>query len=235
MATKEVAKKEDKLPAYMNAGPARGQENVTVDDLSIPRLDVIQALSPQRKKSAPEYIDGAEEGMLFNSVTGQLYGESVTFVPSFFRKEWLLWKDRDSGGGFGGAYPTAAAAEAEVRERGADWEASETAQHFGLIVADSGVEEVVCSMSRSKLKASRQLNTLAKMAGGDRFASAYTVSAVEVSGDRGDYYNLTVKRVGWVEEDVYKAGETLYEAVSAGDKDINREYDGDADTDADKY
>jgi len=235
MVTKAVAKKQDTLPAYMNQGPARGQENVTVDDLSIPRLDVIQALSPQRKKSAPEYIDGAEEGQLFNSVTNTLYGEDVTFVPVYFRKEWLLWRDRDSGGGFGGAYATPQEAAAEARERGQGWEPSETAQHFGLIIGDDGtIEEVVISMSRSKLKASRQLNTLAKMAGGDRFASAYKVSAVEVNGESGDYYNLNVKRTGWVDEDVYAAGETLYNAVSAGSKDVSRDHGDEAEGD-DKY
>lgn len=221
----EVAKQDENLPAYMNQGEARGQENVTVDDLSIPRLDVIQALSPQRKKKDPEYIDGAEEGMLFNSVSKKLYGEKVTFVPCFFRKEWLVWRDRDSGGGFGGAYPTQRVAAAEARERGEGWEEQETAQHFGILIdSDGNAEEVVISMSRSKMKASRQLNTLAKMAGGDRFASQYEVSAVEVSGERGDYFSLGIKRLGWVEEDVYKAGEKLYEAVSSGNKDVSRDH-----------
>ena len=47
-----------------------------MDDITIPRVDVLQALSPQRKKTNAEYIEGAEEGMLFNTVTKQLYGSN---------------------------------------------------------------------------------------------------------------------------------------------------------------
>ena len=223
----EIAKATtEQLPAYMQQGEARGSEAVTTDDLSIPRLDVIQALSPQRKKSDPAYIEGAEEGMLFNSVTQVLYGAAVTFVPVFFRKEWLVWKDRDSGGGFNGAFPTKSEGVAEANELGDDYEAVETAQHFGLIVGDGGtLEEVVISMSRSKMKASRQLNTLAKMIGGDRFSSTYEVSAIEVNGEKGDYYSLGIKRLEFVDEDTYHAAERCYEAVSGGERDVNRTYD----------
>ena len=210
----------------MSQASQRGQENVGVDDLSIPRLDVIQALSPQRKKSAPEYIEGAEEGMLFNNVTGELYGTEIDFVPVYFRKEWLIWKDRAAGGGFGGSHNSPSDARAECDRLGPEWDVSETALHFGMIVdGDGPVAEVVISMSRSKLKASRQLNTLCKMVGGDRFSSSYKIAAVEVSGDKGDYYNLSVRRLAYVTEDIYHAAETLYDSVSAGNRDMNRTYD----------
>jgi len=224
--TEVVEATKEQLPAYMNQGTARGQENVGIDDLSIPRLDVIQALSPQRKKTAPEYIEGAEEGMLFNSVTGVLYGTEVDFVPVYFRKEYLVWKERTAGGGFAGSYATPGEARAEADRLGPDYEPSETAMHFGMVIENGKVtDEVVISMSRSKLKASRQLNTLVKMVGGDRFCSSYKVTAVEVSGDKGEYFNLTVKRTGYVEEDVYKRGEKLYDSIASGGRDVNRTYD----------
>lgn len=240
MVKKVIAKKSksglattEKMPAYMEQDSHRGDENVGTDDLSIPRLDVIQALSPQRKKSDPAYIEGAEEGQLFNSVTQELYGTEVRFVPVYFRKEWLVWKDRDAGGGFCGAYPTPAEANATRNELGTDThEVMDTGQHFGIIVSDDGMEEVVISMSRSKMKASRQLNTLCKMAGGDRFGSMYEVSAIEVSGDKGDYWNLGIKRLGYVSEEVYHAGEKLYDAVCTGIKGVKYdEATGEASTD----
>jgi len=222
----EIATTSEQLPAYMQRESVRGQENVGVEDLSIPRLDVIQALSPQRKKSDPAYIEGAEEGLLFNSVTQMLYGAAVKFVPVYFRKEWLVWKDRDSGGGFNGAFSTKTEGMQVAGELGNDYEAVETAQHFGLIVHDDGtLEEVVISMSRSKMKASRQLNTLAKMIGGDRFSSAYEVSAIEVNGEKGDYYSLGIKRLEFVDEVTYRAAEQCYDSISAGERDVNRQYD----------
>lgn len=227
---KNVAVKEEQeivlaetMPDFVNANSSRGSEDVTVDDLSIPRLDVIQSLSPQRKKNDPAFIEGAEEGILFNSVSQQLYGTEVAFVPVFFRKEYVVWKDRDSGGGFCGAFPSQAKAQAEANELGPDvHQVVDTAQHFGLLVhGPSNLEEVVISMSKSKMKTSRQLNTLCKMAGGDRFASVYNVKAVEVNGDKGDYFSMTVKRMGWVSEDIYRVGEALYNAVSGGERNVN--------------
>lgn len=226
---KQIAKKEEQelvlaetMPEFMK-DTGRGNEDVTVDDLSIPRLDVIQSLSPQRKKSDPAYIDGAEEGMLFNSVTQALYGAEVAFVPVFFRKEYVVWKDRDSGGGFCGSFPSQAEAQDEADKLGSDvHQVVDTAQHFGLIVhSASNFEEVVISMAKSKMKTSRQLNTLCKMAGGDRFSSLYNIKAIEVNGDKGDYYSMAVKRMGYVSEELYRVGEALYNAVSGGEKNVN--------------
>lgn len=42
------------------------------DDLAIPFLTILQSNSPQVKRSDGEYVEGAQEGMLFNTVTKQL-------------------------------------------------------------------------------------------------------------------------------------------------------------------
>ena len=211
-------------PSFIPQGHA-GTENVGTDDLSIPRLDVIQSLSPQRKKSDPAYIEGAEEGLLFNSVTGKLYGKEVAFVPCYFRKEYIIWKDRDSGGGFNGAFDDRAEAERKAHELGRNYEVVDTAQHFGLIVhPDMSMEQVVLSCAKSKLKMSRQLNTLARMTNADSFASLYRIEAIEVKGEKGDYFSMKVARMGWCPEAVYEAGKALYDAVRTRSVDVNREY-----------
>jgi hypothetical protein len=230
MATKAVAKKQsgalqtEARPDWMSQTSHRGAENVGTEDLSIPRIDVIQALSPQRKKSDPAYIEGAEEGMLYNSITGELYGPSINFIPVFFRKEYIVWKDRDSGGGFCGAFVDRQEAVDRAAELGADLhDVNDTAQHFVLVVkGDGSLEEAVLSMAKSKLKCSRQLNTLCRMAGGDTFGSVYALTTQEAQSDKGDYWSYGVKRVGWVEEDQYKAGESLYESIAGGKRDVNR-------------
>jgi hypothetical protein len=227
--SKEVATKQPfavDRPAYL-PNSTRGSENVGVDDLTIPRIDLIQALSPQRKKNDPAYIEGAEEGMLFNSVTSELYGDHVTFVPVYFRKEWVVWRDRNKGGGFRGAFGSEADAQAECLKVGAaDHEVMDTAQHFGLIIKDDGsVDEAVISMSRSKMKVSRKLNTMIRMAGGDSFARAYRVESAEDKGEKGEYFNLRITPIGYVSEEVFLRAEALYDAIAKGEKDVNREYE----------
>lgn len=227
----------DVRPDYMG-NEERGSEQVTINDLTIPRLSMIQDLSPQRKSNKPEYIEGAEEGMLFNTVTNELYRDFVLFVPVYFRLEWVVWKHRDSGGGFLGAFATQAEAVEFVGQHplaGQTTEKSEpvldvqdTAQHFGLLLdpnsplEDPRAQEIVISMSKSQLKPSRQLNSQIKLAGGDRWERYYKLEAVTVEGGKGDYFNWKVAQLGFVSESVFKQAEALYTAVKAGQRDVDR-------------
>lgn len=238
----ELKTNEDKFPMeqpdYIKQDSVRGQENVGTEDLSIPRLDVIQDLSPQHKENKPEYIEGAKVGMLFNSVTQRLYGIKVFFIPVYFRKEWVIWKNMDAGGGFFGAFNSKNEAEAEANNQsfnvgeGGEYEIVDTAQHFGIILnsdhsaENPSIEEVVISMSKSKMKPSRSLNTMAKLAGGDRFSRVYEVSAIEAANKAGqEYYNLGIKQLGYTPQEVYMIAEKMYDSIASGQKDVNRKYD----------
>jgi hypothetical protein len=241
MAKKEVAVASEtglaERPSWMGEG-TRGSEEVGIKDLTIPRLSIIQDLSPQRKKNDAAYIDGAEEGMLFNTVTNELYPSSVLFVPVYFRMEWVVWKHRDAGGGFVGAYPSQEEAVTAVSEHpnaGQTTDSGEpvleiqdTAQHFGLLLdpnspaSNPHATEIVISMSRSQLKPSRQFNSQIRIAGGDRWERYYRLSAVQVDGPRGDYFNWKVEQLGFVSEAIYQQAEALYESVKAGERDVER-------------
>ncbi len=217
-------------PAYMrNDDVGRGSEHVSADDVVIPRLDVIQDLSPQRKKSQPEYIEGAETGLLFNTVTGQLYGADAVFVPVYFRKEYVIWKDRKAGGGFNGSFATVEAAQDAMNQGNLDpmlYGIVDTAQQFGLIVDNPTsekpqIEEVVISCSRSKMKPSRKLNSMIRMNGGDRWERAFRIRAVEMTNQEGQLYqNLDFSEMGFVSEEVYNAGEKTYNAIVGGQRSV---------------
>ena len=78
----------------------KGLENISNDDITIPRLAVVQAGSPQRKKKDEKYIEGAEEGHIFNTVSNKLYDvEGITVIPCGYRKSYVEWVPRESGGG----------------------------------------------------------------------------------------------------------------------------------------
>lgn len=221
-------------PDHIKTGK-RGSEQIGLDDLTIPRLDVIQDLSPQRKRNRPEYIEGADSGMLFNSVSGKLYGDSIIFVPVFFRKEWIIWGDRKKDHeGFFGAYPSEQEAFEALSEReDADrCEVVKTDQQFGLIVDpestgnDPQVEEVVISMSKSKAKVSRRLNSILQMADDDRFARMFEVAAIEdTNASNQSFYNLSIRQLGFCPEALYNVAEEMYNQISSGVKDVNRQYD----------
>lgn len=243
MASKEVTKKNEEnemalfgaeRPDYMG-DTARGSEGVTTDDMSLPRLTIIQDLSPQRKKNEDAYIEGAEEGMIFNTSSNALYNSgSVMVVPCFFRSEYVAWKDRKQGGGFGIAANTEEEAEKWISEQEdpSAWDISYTHQHFCIMVhpdhteAKPHLEDVVVSMSRSQLKPSRKWNTMVQAAGGDRFGMAYRLSVVGDKSPKGAFFNWSVKQLGYVPESLFKRAEAVYEAVKAGQKDVSRKTDG---------
>ncbi len=213
------------VPDYIKQGSARGSENVTTEDLVIPRLEIVQALSPCIDESDAAYIEGAKPGMLFNSVTRELYGDSVIFIPVLFKQQYLLWRDRKKGGGFAGAYDSEIEAKAAIKEQNDpdNWEALKTAQHFGLLVEGDSwkMDEAVISMARTKLKISRNFNSLVRINGGDRFSRAYVVSAVQEQNNEGQkYYNFSIKNFGWAPQQVYTAAEKMYEAVASGERTI---------------
>lgn len=76
----------------LNNGTPLGFEDEDDGDVIIPRVKVIQALSPERKDKI------ADEGDILNSLTKEkLNGK--TFIPVFKFNNNVWWRDRNDGGG----------------------------------------------------------------------------------------------------------------------------------------
>ena len=69
------------------------------EDLAILFLRILSDTSPQVKKRDPEYVDGAEVGMLFNTLTREIYdGEKgVQAIPCAYVRQYIEWEDRGKG------------------------------------------------------------------------------------------------------------------------------------------
>lgn len=139
-------------------------------DMQIPFITVLQSMSPQVKKSDPDYIKGAEEGMMINSLTQDLYDGDVgiQLIPCAFRKKTIEWRTRDSGGGFVEERPYDRE-EYDNATRGPKGEhlvpsgnqIVETAEYYVLVVnADGTTDRAVISMTSSQLGVSRKWNSL---------------------------------------------------------------------------
>ena len=227
------------VPDYIKQGQGRGNENVGADDIQLPRIEVLQAISPQINKRNAEYIDGAEAGMFFNTLTGDLLGESVRVTPINFVTRFLVWVDRqkDSNGGLRGVFDTEQEANQflSTQEDAAKLEVVRTAEH--LVMFDDGTTAIV-SMSKSKQRASRKWNSLIRLNGGDRFSRSYELSSTEEKSAKGDYIGIDIKNSGYPSKEVYFACEELYTSLQSApapranyDADIGKEeapyYDAD--------
>lgn len=213
-----VAAVQDQMPAYIKQGQGRGNENIQSEDLQLPRIDVLQALSPQvNKKKVDDYIDGAEVGMLFNTLTRELYPQGVHVTPVSFVKRYLVWVDRkiDNEGGLRGVFDSEHEAETFVQEQDDEdkLEVVATAEH--LVLLDDGSEAII-SMAKSKMKVSRKFNSLVRLNGGDRFSRRYRVTTVDDKGPKGEFQNIQLSNAGFPSEQVYFQAEKLYTAIQSG-------------------
>ena len=66
-----------------------GLEEVTAEDLAIPFLRVLAQLSPQVNKRDGAYVEGAEAGMIYNTVANEAYdGEKgILVIPCHYNRK----------------------------------------------------------------------------------------------------------------------------------------------------
>lgn len=186
-----------------------GLEGVGADDLLVPRLGILQALSPQLKKAKSEYIEGAEEGDIADLGTGELYKSGLWFLPVFYRKEYLEWAPRDSGKGLVAVHSDPAILDQTTRDdrRRAVLPngnyIADTAQFYGLNLS-SGRRMSYVPMTSTQLKKARRWNTLAmgeklKRGDGSEFTAplwyrTYNLTTAAESNNDGDWYGWVINR-----------------------------------------
>lgn len=223
MATKDksVSIVSDQLPTHAQNGTGAGNENVSARDMLVPRLKLLQDLSPETKKTKPEYIEGAEPGMIFNTVTKTLSKE-LFVVNLYYDHEFVLFRNRDFGGGYFGAHNTSEEAFAEaVRQAGNEenarkmFDVVESGRHtIGIIDPETGeISPAIMEFTSTKMRVSAQWNTDISASGGDRFSSAWKIEVVEQSNNKGSFYNYKISRLGFVSDEIYAEAHEKYQQI----------------------
>lgn len=208
---------QDELPAHLQHGTGAGNENVSSDDMTIPRLDIIQQLSPQIDPSSPKFIEGAKLGNIFNSLSGDLY-DHCFLINLHFETRFQVFKKRKFGGGFEGSFDTEAEALAHLDAGGLprdQYDVSETGIHKCLLLDEDGLPDqpVLIYMSGSKMKVSKDWNSAIRLKDprADRFASVWTLTSVPEKNRQGQpYQNMKLDFAGWAGEDLYGAAKDAY-------------------------
>lgn len=244
---KEVQVKEENLPAalmdemFEDAGV--GQEEMTADDMQIPRLVILQSLSPQCIKTEGEYIDGAEAGMIMDSVTQKLIDgdKGILIVSCSYRKTVIEWKLRENnGGGFvedHGNHPElVTVCEKDIKNRMINKDGNEmkpTLEYYVFIIdAETGeANPALLSMSSTQIKAGKRWNTLmnqlkikgpnGKMFNPASFYRSYKFQTVPQTNEHGSWFGWKI--TGDIEtvklpdgEDLYRAAKSFREQVASG-------------------
>lgn len=214
-----------------------GFETADAEAYAIPFLTILQSGSPQVKKSDGAYIKGAEEGMLFNTVTQELVGdEGVTVIPCYYKRSFIKWAPRETGGGYRGEVtpsdPQVTSGRTNADGQLIDNEGNEltdTRTHYVLVVDKNGsYQPAVISMAASQLKKSRQwmsrMNGL-KFTRADgtlftppMFSHTYKVATAAESNDKGSWFGWKIESGAPVENaGLYQAAKSFRDAVSSGE------------------
>ena len=240
MSTEIVKKEEAGLPAaMMDDILATAGEGIDYDtsELQIPFIRVIQALSPQIKKSDPAFIKGASQGDAFNTVTGEFWGgeDGITVIPCYQETKYLEFVPLESGGGFVGERQVADPDLSQTTRNGAKEilpngnELVKSDQHYCILVgADGMTQPAIVDMKSTQLKVSRRWKTQSAMQkvkdskGQMRtpalYATMWKLSTTEESNTMGTWYNWQVEKIGFVQDKgLFDEAKSFRESIMKGE------------------
>tara|TARA_R100000700_G_scaffold1282_2_gene3266 strand:- start:1958 stop:2743 length:786 start_codon:yes stop_codon:yes gene_type:complete len=242
--TNSVAKKEEsKLPALnletMELDASSGLENISQDDLATPRLKVLMQLSPEL-----EELENAKAGMIFNTVTSELYDGSkgIRVLPCAYQRQYVEWADRGQGSGapinvFDASSDvlTKTTRDDNNKDRLSNGNYVETCgNHYVLLITDEGdATPALITMKATQLKKSRKWNSMLlnlKLKGKNglftppSYSHYYRLKTVKEGNDKGNWYGWEISREDQLQDtNYYSMAKTFAESVSKGEVKVKYE------------
>jgi len=219
---------------------ALGMDQVRSEDMSIPFLRILAQLSPQVNKRDGAYVDGAEAGMLYNTVANEAYdGEKgVLVIPCYYNRRYVEWKPREKGGGYVNSYDVDdKIVNTTYRDdRGNDVLPNgnlltNTAQFFVLLLSEDGMpQRCLITMTSTQLKKARkwvtQMQSRTAMGKNGMFvlpmmSQVYRLRTVEERNDKGSWFGWEISHerslnLGY-EKPVFDLGVSFSKSVRAGE------------------
>lgn len=218
--TKEIQKQGQNLLATQSEAPM-GFEDEEEGDLIVPRVKVIQTLSPERKDKI------AEEGDILNSLTKEKLNGKV-FIPVFKFNNNIWWKDRSEGGGIqciaregkvgimsdGTSLPCASCRKNEFNNTKQGKEAlpvcTKYINFFGFFSGEP--MPIILSFAKTNYNEGKKLYSLAKVTMQNMWHFGYKLDNKMMSKGGNEWYNIVVTPNGSVSEEDKQYGMSLYQA-----------------------
>lgn len=224
-----------------------GFENMGQEDRALPFLRLLTNTSPEVGE-----VEGAMPGMIYNTVTGQLYDgkKGITVIPCAYVRQYIEWAPRGAGSGAPIAiYPaTSDILSRTHREPGDNKDyldngnyIENTANHFVMVVNEEGFPEpALITMKSTQLKKSRKWNSMmlsTKLIGKNgpytppMFSHLYRLTTQAESNDKGKWFGWEVEKIGPIEDaDMYVAAKQFAATVTSGEAKVKHASEDAADT-----
>ena len=229
-------KKQAQVPSnsLFEADAKLGLENMDQDDLALPFLKLLQNSSDETKKKHSSYVEGAEPGMFYNTVTKKLYdgAKGIEVIPCFYKltfPEWAPFERREGR-------PVSPDRGADVLSQtkkdasGKDVLTNgniiiKTANHFIVILTENGIDKALVAMKSTQLKVSRGWNSMMKSISEKgkngtfnppSFSHIYQLRSTEVTGNF-TWYGYNVKLLRKVDNvDLYQQAKAFHTSIKGG-------------------
>ena len=233
------------LSSNFEQDAAAGFANMSQEDFALPFLRLLTNTSPEVGE-----VDGAMPGMIYNSVTGQLFDgkKGIIVVPAAYTRQYIEWAPRGSGSGAPIAiHPATSDILSKThREPGDNKDyldngnyIENTANHYVMVVDESGVPSpAMIVMKSTQLKKSRKWNSMmmsVKLQGSNglytppMYSQLYRLTSVSESNDKGKWFGWEVERVGSVEDaNVYQAAKAFAMSVNSGEVKVKHQDEAEA-------
>jgi len=233
------------VPDYITG--REGTEQIERQDVTYPRLGLCQSLTPQKKKSDANHIPNLTDGQFFNTITGEIYGESVLVVPILFSKQRIKFHPMSEGGGiecqsFNGKDGGFLSPKCEELDGTTVCEHAKFSDNHrptcdklhnrpaaivkpidrpasgGIFFCEVADIPIIISLKSTGLKVSKQWNSLVKLnPNTPMFARVYELISTEVTKGQQSWFAPTIKPRGFVPPDLFRQLKTAYDSL----KDVN--------------
>ena len=235
----QIAKRENAgaLSTNVFEGDAnKGSQNITQEDLALPFLKVLGQLSPEVNKKHGKYVEGAEPGMILNTVTNENYdgNKGIEVLPVYYKRQYVEWQDRGESKGApvaihdaGSDILSKATRDKSFKDRLPNGNYLEnTANHFVILLGKTPTTALI-SMKATQLKVSRKWNSMMmgiKLQGKDglftppTYSHIYKLKTVQMSNDKGTWFGWDVSKIGPIsDKSVYDIAKSFASRVGKGE------------------
>lgn len=200
-----VEKKNTEIAVMSQLADLGGQgfETADKDAYAIPFLRILQSNSPQVNEDEEAYIEGAKAGIIFNTITGELYGKKLQIVPVHYGRSFIEWAP--NRGGFvkdNGPDPKILERVVQVDDKNNSILDNgniiqDTRNHYILLAEFPELGPLIMSMSSTGIKHSRKFMTIMSNLqlpneGGKApmFAGVWVLESILNKNDEGSWYGF---------------------------------------------
>ena len=217
----------------------RGFENLEQSDLLLPRIKLLQPLSPEIKD-----LD-QKPGTIFLGLSNKSFGNKIVITPVLHFRSRIKWIPEDDGGGIDCSSPDGRVPREkkyaqdcascthhlwnETATKKKDKQPKCTLYDNFLVLIEGSNEPVIIPMERSKQRVAKKFYSLGVLKGGDMWDHQYELSVVDEENEDGkQFYNYSVRDISKQSpDDRKKAALTLWESlVGKTISEVNQESEG---------